>query len=1237
MHCVERDADDDSGAPTYGFVICNSGDGAQYHPPSTKDFPKRKHRTAVRVGHIPRERIVDPNVWYFFWRLQATREAFNSPEMFYEVFVPHMAGPGVTAAAAFAQSTKEGRNGEFETAQRAGTCYFRCILSCLKYTLKADGLDRAQRKQFFHALRVGWLVHVERALVAPPCDFTDSDARLVEMGCMQTALSSTKARPSRGHDEAAIAALIEVRALVERVRAAAAAAPRFAEELRVDGEAEDDLVASAAGAAGRSQLAIPESGVSVPYAGWDLVADARDTQRFRGGATTASPDMYVHLLASPTPLWRAAKRAADAPTAAPLPPTAFVAVMAHIERVAERCNRLRSKSAMAALSLSLHQICAMVEHTFATYLPLPLPRGGAAAKSGACAYSVAGVGVRRSAQRRCLRQLSEIGAHYAAAALTLPSDVALDAHRALTVAAITVVFDAVVRVVAEDGALPTTALLNGTARDPSIDPDDDDDDDSAPVQIADPDVKHVRSMDEWRALFAASGAAADGDGAGAVAAPDSWLVALFVIDGHPGCVDMRKHFARFSSAYPGATFVEIALNKKYDNVVPLMRGAQIRSAPCALIGKVAPAFAEKVAWEAKTGSGGRQRAQFSSPKTLVGALGEIVGPAAFDLESEGTAFEKVHGLCYSAFGGASLAERSASWIVTDPQMASARDALLAYIEASDASSTETLFELTFARQDKAISLAQAADTTLIFTQGLLDLCGRGATGDMPPQGEGSTRGRHGGGHSSDIERRARWMISTAGWADTTPKEEQDQNKAAEGTAVAAAAAATAASVGGRAAGAGAGPSAAAVQRNGVAMAPEFPQLRNLMFIYRLFLTPLPLLIKANAHFPAVWLPAQVAPLWDFLSQDQDGTMCNMMTQVRCSFLLFASCLFFCLLIYSFLCNMMTQFVSRRHGLNLDLGTLQSATELSRYNIADESGGAVGEDDVLFSEQLPWTGGASAGGGSGARGGGGAEEAHYAALSSENAELLLSYLTVPYLALPLVLEFFRGDNVGALMHRDLQDVLDSVLFSPRAWASRESRIDVVPVPEAKRAAQLATRPGLLLYEVVNAPRALLAPLKELCAAALRVCVGNYKCSEVALLLYVARTVARVLAHFEHARVDAALRARYARAMAQSPESAALLRELQRWLSSDAAGGESASAGPSALAVLLRWLEQAEAASDTPRVAEIHAHLVVMRSAGMELHGDVDARTVRNLLCSAAYVVSWHSKAPSRKPVSDAASR
>ena len=51
-----------------------------------------------------------------------------------------------------ARSGAADRNGDFESIQRSGTCYYRCVLSLFKYLLKRDGMGgvegRRMRKPF---------------------------------------------------------------------------------------------------------------------------------------------------------------------------------------------------------------------------------------------------------------------------------------------------------------------------------------------------------------------------------------------------------------------------------------------------------------------------------------------------------------------------------------------------------------------------------------------------------------------------------------------------------------------------------------------------------------------------------------------------------------------------------------------------------------------------------------------------------------------------------------------------------------------------------------------------------------------------------------------------------------------------------------------------------------------------------------------------------------------------------
>jgi len=68
--------------------------------------------------------------------------------MFYEVLLPQIVGGPVEKAVDFVGS------GHNETLQRAGTCYYRCILTCLRYLLKSDGLSKNQQKQLFYVLRL---------------------------------------------------------------------------------------------------------------------------------------------------------------------------------------------------------------------------------------------------------------------------------------------------------------------------------------------------------------------------------------------------------------------------------------------------------------------------------------------------------------------------------------------------------------------------------------------------------------------------------------------------------------------------------------------------------------------------------------------------------------------------------------------------------------------------------------------------------------------------------------------------------------------------------------------------------------------------------------------------------------------------------------------------------------------------------------------------------------------------
>ena len=86
----------------------------------------------------------------------------------YEVVVPHLTdGPPVggddgtfEAAARSEQPTRSAPSddGEYMSAQRAGVCFLKAALCCLKFLLRRWGMPYGERKHLLFALRYGcWL------------------------------------------------------------------------------------------------------------------------------------------------------------------------------------------------------------------------------------------------------------------------------------------------------------------------------------------------------------------------------------------------------------------------------------------------------------------------------------------------------------------------------------------------------------------------------------------------------------------------------------------------------------------------------------------------------------------------------------------------------------------------------------------------------------------------------------------------------------------------------------------------------------------------------------------------------------------------------------------------------------------------------------------------------------------------------------------------------------------------
>ena len=90
------------------------------------------------------------------------------------------------------------------------------------------------------------------------------------------------------------------------------------------------------------------------------------------------------------------------------------------------------------------------------------------------------------------------------------------------------------------------------------------------------------------------------------------------------------------------------------------------------------------------------------------------------------------------------------------------------------------------------------------------------------------------------------------------------------------------------------------------------------------------------------------------------------------------------------------------------------------------------------------------------------------LSPRNCELLLQYLLVPYMRIPLVLQFFSDQMLlSCLTSLELQAMLDACLFEPGSWQAAWQKDMPEQIPPMNDD-HFATPCGLLFNELLNEP-------------------------------------------------------------------------------------------------------------------------------------------------------------------------
>ncbi|CAE7525563.1 unnamed protein product, partial [Symbiodinium sp. KB8] len=147
INVVERNADGSA-----RFTVCNSGQGLGYHPQSTKSYPSMAALGSMSLDNIPWSRVVDPGFLFSLVNLFTNNRSHESVGYFYDVLMPHLAGEPLNTAVARTEQVQD-----WDTPQRAGTCFYRCCLVALRYCLRRAGLTKVQVKSTKLAMRVEFM------------------------------------------------------------------------------------------------------------------------------------------------------------------------------------------------------------------------------------------------------------------------------------------------------------------------------------------------------------------------------------------------------------------------------------------------------------------------------------------------------------------------------------------------------------------------------------------------------------------------------------------------------------------------------------------------------------------------------------------------------------------------------------------------------------------------------------------------------------------------------------------------------------------------------------------------------------------------------------------------------------------------------------------------------------------------------------------------------------------------
>jgi hypothetical protein len=246
------------------------------------------------------------------------------------------------------------------------------------------------------------------------------------------------------------------------------------------------------------------------------------------------------------------------------------------------------------------------------------------------------------------------------------------------------------------------------------------------------------------------------------------------------------------------------------------------------------------------------------------------------------------------------------------------------------------------------------------------------------------------------------------------------------------------------------------------------------------------------------------------------------------------------------------------------------------------------------------------------------------ISKRHSELLISYLTAPYLRIPLLLAFFaQPDSIGALADAKLQTVLDCAMFEPFYWLPSGTDLDTTKIPFVNRRKKLATPLGLLFHELQHSPEGLLTSLTDLLDICMDLGTNTYAPSTSTVILFVTRLVVRVeefiiylVEHDKWLKKGASVcnngYETHVRGLETGEETLRLLETAQQSMRN--------VLGTRVLGMLEKWCAAATYCGELGLACKLHAHLAYLYKNVTE--EQLDIRVVSVLLSSQIFLTGRH---------------